>query len=228
MKRTDCRLIVFAKAPLPGDVKTRLLPLLDAEAIAVLYEQLILHCLHTAVEAEVGPVDLWCMPSMKHPFFLRCSKIFRIELYQQTEGDIGKRMAHAFFETLKKTDSALLMGTDCPSLTCADLKEAKRTLQQGVHAVISPTEDGGYVLLGLCQYAPQLFEGVSWGTKSVLEETRERLRRLGWHWQELPERWDVDRPEDVKRLISEGYLEPKAVRSRSSTDVKSSSQKSER
>ena len=210
MKTADCRLIVFAKAPLPGGVKTRWSPLLDAESIAALYEQLIAYCLNTAVEAEVGPVDLWCMPSMEHPFFLDCSKKFQIQLYQQTEGDIGKRMAYAFYETLKKTDSALLMGTDVPSLTCADLKEAKRNLQQGAHAVISPTEDGGYALLGLCQYEPQLFEGVSWGTESVFEETRERFGRLGWHWHELPERWDVDRPEDVKRLISEGYLERKA------------------
>ncbi|OGP63224.1 MAG: hypothetical protein A2169_01620 [Deltaproteobacteria bacterium RBG_13_47_9] len=228
MKMANCRLIVFAKAPLPGGVKSRLLPLLDAETIADLYEQLILCCLRTAVEAAVGPVDLWCTPSTEHPLFLSCSKKFRIELYQQTEGDIGKRMAHAFHETLKKSDSALLMGTDCPSLTCADLKEAKRKLQQGVRAVISPAEDGGYVLLGLCQYEPQIFEGVSWGTKSVLEETRERLGRLGWHWHELPERWDVDRPEDVKRLMSEGYLELKAIRSQLSTNGAPLFKKSER
>ncbi|MDI7258922.1 MAG: TIGR04282 family arsenosugar biosynthesis glycosyltransferase [Thermodesulfobacteriota bacterium] len=220
--------MVFAKAPIPGEVKTRLLPLLDAEAVSALYGQLILHCLNTTVEAEVGPVALWCTPSIEHPFFIRCSERFQIKLHQQTGGDMGRRMAYAFHETLKKADSALLMGTDCPSLTCADLKEAKRVLQQGVHAVISPTEDGGYALLGLRQYEPQLFEGVSWGTESVLEETRERLRRLGWHWHELPERWDVDRPEDVKRLISEGYLELKAIRSRLSPNVAFSFQKGER
>jgi len=218
-KTIDCRLIVFAKAPIPGQVKTRLLPLLEAEAVSALYEQLILHCLHTAVRAGVGPVALWCTPSIEHPFFIHCSEKFQIELHQQTEGDIGRRMACAFYQTLKKADSALLMGTDSPSLTCADLKEAKRVLQQGVRAVIGPTEDGGYVLLGLRQYEPQLFEGVSWGTESVLEETRERLRRLGWHWHELPERWDVDRPEDVKRLISEGHLELKAIRSRLSPNL---------
>jgi uncharacterized protein len=206
MKTTKCRLIVFAKAPIPGAAKTRLLSSWDAETVAALHEELVLHCLHTAVEAEVGPVDLWCMPSKEHPFFIRCSEILPIQRYQQTEGDVGRRMADAFHATLEKADSALLMGTDCPSLTCADLREARRALRRNNHAVIGPTEDGGYVLLGLRQYEPYLFEGVSWGTESVLEETRGRLRRLGWYWHELPERWDVDRPEDVRRLISEGYL----------------------
>jgi rSAM/selenodomain-associated transferase 1 len=215
----DCRLIVFAKAPLPGTVKSRLLPLLDAETIANLYEQLILRCLRTAVEAGVGPVDLWCTPSTEHPLFLDCSEEYQIELHQQTEGDIGKRMGHAFYETLKRSNSALLMGTDCPSLTCADLKEARKKLLQGVQAVISPTEDGGYALLGLSQYEPGIFEGISWGTRTVLEETRERLGRLEWHWYELPERWDVDRPEDVRRLMSEGYPELEGIRSQLSTSV---------
>jgi rSAM/selenodomain-associated transferase 1 len=228
MKTTDCSLIVFAKAPIPGEVKTRLLPLLDAETVAALYEQLILHCLNTAVKAGVGPVDLWCTPSIEHPFFNRCSERFQIELYQQTEGDIGRRMADAFYETLEKADSALLMGTDCPSLTRADLKEAKKVLHQGAHAVISPTEDGGYALLGLRQYQPILFEGVSWGTESVLEETRKRLCTLGWHWHELPKRWDVDRPEDVEQLISKGYLERKAIRWRQSPNMAFSFQKDER
>jgi rSAM/selenodomain-associated transferase 1 len=144
---------------------------------------------------------------MKHPFFIHCAQHFKVKLYQQIEGDLGIRMAHAFYETLKKTHCALLIGTDAPSLTCADLKEAKTLLQKGTPAVIGPAEDGGYVLLGLRQYDPQLFEGVSWGTDSVLEETRGRLRRLGWDWNELPQKWDVDRPEDVERLRRTGLLD---------------------
>lgn len=208
MKRTDCHLIVFAKAPIPGKVKTRLLSSVGAKMASALHEQFVLSALNTAIQSEVGLVELWCTPSTKHPFFIHCAEKFKVKLYQQTEGDLGIRMAHAFYETLKKNYYALLMGTDSPSLTCTDLKEAKTFLQKGTRAVIGPAEDGGYVLLGLRQYEPQLFEGVSWGTDSVLEETRRRLRRLGWHWTELPKRWDVDRPEDVERLISEGYLSP--------------------
>jgi len=207
MKKTECHLIVFAKAPVPGKVKTRLLSSLSAQMASFLHEQLVLYSLNTAIESNVGPVDLWCTPSPKYPFFIQCAEKFKVKLYQQTEGDLGIRMAHAFYETLKKTHCALLMGTDAPSLTCADLKEAKTLLQKGTPAVIGPAEDGGYVLLGLRQYDPKLFDGVSWGTDSVLEETRRRLRRLGWHWGELPQRWDVDRPEDVERLRETGLMD---------------------
>ena len=208
---TNCRIIVFAKAPIPGEVKTRLFSSMDAQTVTALHEKLALHSLNTAVESKVGPVELWCAPSKEHPFFLRCTEKFQVELHQQTEGDLGRRMAHAFDETLKRAPMALLMGTDCPSLTPEDLKEAKKALKQGAPAVISPAEDGGYVLIGLCQYESTLFEGISWGTSSVLEETRERLRRLRWNWYELPQRWDVDRPEDVERLKVEGYLGSKDI-----------------
>lgn len=204
---TNCRIIVFAKAPIPGEVKTRLLPSMDSRTVAGLHEKLVLRSLHTAVESKAGPVELWCSPSKEHPFFHRCAEMFLLELHQQAEGDLGRRMALAFEETLKKARAVLLMGTDCPSLTRDDLSEAKQTLMEGDPAVVSPAEDGGYVLIGLRQYEPSLFEGISWGTGSVLEETRERLGRLGWKWKELPARWDVDRPEDVERLRREGWWE---------------------
>jgi rSAM/selenodomain-associated transferase 1 len=180
---------------------------MDALAVTDLHEKLVLHALNTAVESKVGLVELWCTPSVDHPFFIQCENKLQIELHQQTAGDLGRRMAHAFGEALKRVPMVLLMGSDCPSLTCEDLKEATRSLGQGSQAVISPAEDGGYVLIGLRQYERSLFEGISWGTNSVFEETRQRLRQLGWNWQELPPRWDVDRPEDVERLRRERLME---------------------
>lgn len=206
MKRTDCRLIVFAKAPIPGEVKTRLIPSMGATSAATLHEKLVFHCLTTAVNASLGPIDLWCAPTVRHPFFIRCAKEFQIGLHTQKDGDLGRRMGWAFDRTLRKASSALLIGTDCPSLTQGDLRKAAEVLVQGTDAVIGPAEDGGYFLLGLRHYDPELFMGISWGTESVLDQTRARLRRLGWRWHELPERWDVDRPEDMERLMFEGYL----------------------
>ncbi len=107
MNTADCRLIVFAKAPVPGQVKTRLIPALGAPGAAALYEQLVLNILSIAIDAHVGPVDLWCAPSSNHPFFLQCVQKFQIILFNQIEGDLGSRMAHAFQETLKN-------GLSCP------------------------------------------------------------------------------------------------------------------
>ena len=206
MNTIDCHLIVFARAPVPGRVKTRLIPSIGTAGAAALHEQLVLHILSTATDAKVGFVDLWCAPSSKHSFFLQCARKFEISLFNQIEGDLGSRMAQAFHETLKKAPQALLIGSDCPSLTADDLRKAADVLRHGIDAVIGPAEDGGYVLIGLRQYTPDLFTRISWGTGSVLDQTRTRLRGLGWKWHELPERWDVDRAEDVERLKREGYL----------------------
>jgi glycosyltransferase A (GT-A) superfamily protein (DUF2064 family) len=99
-----------------------------------------------------------------------------------------------------------LIGTDAPSLTEADLKESAEVLLKGIDAVISPAEDGGYVLIGLRHEVSDLFTGISWGSNTVMEETRLRLRQLRWRWHELPERWDVDRLEDLERLKREGHF----------------------
>jgi len=206
MKKIDCCLIVFAKAPIPGKVKTRLIPSIGANAAASLHEELAFHSLLKAIHSDVGLVELWCSPSTNHPFFNHCTEKFHLRLYEQTEGDLGRRMAYAFGQTFKRVSSAILIGTDCPSLTQDDLKEAAEILKNGTDAVIGPAEDGGYVLIGLCHFAPELFTGISWGTDLVLEQTRARLQSLGWRWHELKERWDVDRPEDLERLRREGLL----------------------
>lgn len=199
-------LIVFAKAPVPGQVKTRLIPSLGALAAAKLHENLVWHSVTTAVNSGVGPVHLWCAPSTEDPFFRRCAHEFGVELRVQTEGDLGRRMASALRESLKVASSALLIGTDCPSLTREDLRAASMALQKGAEAVIGPTEDGGYALIGLKRVDADLFKGITWGAENVLKETRNRLRALGWKWHELPVRWDIDRLEDVERLKRENDL----------------------
>lgn len=205
MKKIECCTLVFAKAPIGGKVKTRLLSSIPQEKVLSLYKNLVLHSLRIAIESYIGPVELWCTPSIDHPFFKQCAEIFQIPLFCQSDGDLGKRMAHAINNSLQKASLSLLIGTDSPSLTPEDLKEAKESLIQGYQAVLSPAEDGGYVLIGLSQFHPSLFEGISWGSSSVLRETRKRLQRLRWQWKELSERWDVDRPEDLERLREEGY-----------------------
>src|SRR3972149_7533646 len=136
MNRSDCCLILFARAPIPGEAKTRLIPLLGEEGAAVLYERMLIRSMTRATDAAPGRVELWCTPSADHPFFFGCAERFRVTLFRQPEGDIGERMAHAFRETLKRSRYVLLMGTDCPSLTGEDLKEAFNILREGADAVL--------------------------------------------------------------------------------------------
>jgi glycosyltransferase A (GT-A) superfamily protein (DUF2064 family) len=97
------------------------------------------------------------------------------------------------------------VGSDCPSLGAADLLAAAASL--ATHdAVIQPAEDGGYVLVGMARPVPGLFEGIRWGEAGVMRETRARLRAAAATWREMPARWDVDRPEDYRRLVASGLL----------------------
>jgi len=205
MKHEGCQIIVFAKAPEPGHVKTRLIPTLGPVGAALLYERMAWRCLLTAAGTGIGPIELWCVPGTDHPFFRRCAEEFGLQLYAQPDGDLGDRMGYALQVTLQRSRFALLIGTDCPSRTGEDLQKALFFLREGAQAVIGPSEDGGYVLIGLSEYSPALFSEIPWGTQGVLELTRARLRTSGWRWQELSQRWDVDRPEDVERLWKEGY-----------------------
>jgi rSAM/selenodomain-associated transferase 1 len=192
----EARILVFAKAPVPGEVKTRLVPALGAQAAAELHERLVRRTLRTATSSRVAPVEAWCSPDDTHPFFRTLSLPRRV----QCGRDLGERMAHAFHVTLADSRFAILIGTDCPALTGDHLREAAEHLAQDKDAVLGPAEDGGYVLLGLRRDEPRLFDGVAWGTAQVLDATRARLEGCGLRWHELPGLWDVDRPEDLKRM----------------------------
>jgi rSAM/selenodomain-associated transferase 1 len=198
--------LVFARAPEAGQVKTRLIPLLGSHGAAALYRSLTLHALAVARESGLGPVELWCTPGTDHDFFRDCHERFRAELHRQCEGDLGARMHDACEDALTRSRYVLLTGSDCPSLTAADLRAAARALHDGRDAAFCPAEDGGYMLIGLTRAMPALFEAMNWGTSSVMEETRQRLRNLGWRWHELPAHWDLDRPEDYQRLVREGWV----------------------
>ncbi len=201
---SGARVAVFAKAPVPGEVKTRLIGLLGAREAAGLHAALVRRALGTARNSAVGPVSLWCMPDTGHPFFAACAAEYGAELRPQRGGDLGERMEGAFGQLLGE-GPAVLIGSDCPCLGVEDLRSAAAAL--ATHdAVLQPAEDGGYVLVGLSRQVPGLFDGVRWGESTVMRETRERLRSAGATWKELPVRWDVDRPEDYRRLAQSGLL----------------------
>lgn len=204
--RQNPLVIIFAKAPQPGSVKTRLIPLLGAEGAAALHVRLVKHALETATKAS-RPVELHCTPDTHDPFFRYCADHFGAALQLQVAGDLGTRMFSAFESALATHAFVLLLGSDCPALTAHHLRQAECTLRDGADAVLAPCEDGGYALFGLRRAHARLFEGIAWGSESVMADTRARLAALGWRWRELETLWDVDRPEDYRRLLASGLLE---------------------
>lgn len=192
---------MFAKAPTPGKVKTRLVPPLSADGAAALHRELIVRTLRTATACQrIAAVELWCTPDTADGFFAHCSEIFSIPLRIQQGDNLGARMHHAIVTTLEQGALfALLIGTDCPPLTPTYLDAAASALTMDTEVVLAPAEDGGYALIGVQRAQPYLFSDIEWGKETVLETTRERIRRLGLIGTELPMVWDVDRPQDLAR-----------------------------
>ena len=196
----DARLLIFAKAPVPGRVKTRLAGRLGTRGAAALYQKLLHRTLRIAHRARLCPIELWCAPDAAHGFFVACRREYGITLRRQCAGDLGRRMNHALNQTLAAGHPAVLIGGDCASLGEAELRTAFGLLAAGHEAVLGPAADGGYVLIGLDRPGPALFRDIAWSTPTVLAATRRRLRRAGMNWAELPPGWDVDTPADLRRL----------------------------
>ena len=206
MQLPDAVLMVFAKAPIAGEVKTRLIPALGEQAATRLHERLVRHTLATASHAGLCPVQLWCAPDITHPFFAQCQRDFGVSLHAQQGGDLGARMAQAFDTVLQQHPQAVIIGSDCPLLSASDLSSALSALRDGFDAVLGPAQDGGYVLLGLSHTSRALFDSMPWGTSRVLALTRERLHQLQWRWHELATHWDVDRPQDIEHPLIQNML----------------------
>lgn len=192
---------VLAKAPEAGFAKTRLIPALGAQGAARLQRWLTRRAVDTAQRAGMGAVTLHCAPDAEHRFFRALAQHAKVSCRTQHAGDLGERMLHAF-ATHCPAGPLLVIGTDCPALQPDDLCIAARALREGHDAVVQPAEDGGYVLIGLREPLPDLFAGIPWGTDSVMEQTRARMRARGATWCEPRSLWDVDRPADLPRLRS--------------------------
>lgn len=194
-------LIVFAKAPVAGQAKTRLIPALGAQGAANLAEQLLLHTLRQAFDLPVEHLELCVSPDAQHPAFEQAQSVAqgRLHLTLQGGGDLGERMHRALTRALTAHSKCLLIGTDAPALTTPMLQLALQALDQH-DAVFIPALDGGYVLVGLRRPAASLFLGMTWSTPQVMAQTRERARQAGLQWAELAAVADIDEPSDLTHL----------------------------
>lgn len=198
-------IVIFARAPQAGRVKTRLADAIGAQEAAQLHARLVERTVATAQAACCGPVELHGTPA-GHGFLRALARRHALVLRSQSAGDIGDRMHTAFRHALRRHARVILMGSDCPALRPDDLRRASRLLQS-CDAVLAPAEDGGYPLIGLSRLSARIFEEIAWSTSLVVDQTRQRLTALGWRWRELRTVWDVDRPGDIERLKSSRLLE---------------------
>jgi uncharacterized protein len=196
----DNAVLIFAKSPRIGRVKTRLIPLMGERAATDLYIGLLQRELRWIADQTPYAIELWVTPDSAHPVFADLAQRYRLPLLLQRGADLGERMSHAARETLTRYRRVALIGVDCPALSVDHLRQTFAWLAAGTDAVLGPAEDGGYVLMGLGRWDERLFRGHAWGSSEVAETTRQSFIEAGMSWRELLPLWDLDRPDDLTKL----------------------------
>ena len=194
--RGELLLIQFAKSPVPGQVKTRMLPVLNAEQACSLHQELLEWTSDTLCAARLGDVELWVSGDPEHQMFKHrlTQGVSCIQL--QSGGNLGARMCHALADGLARYQCVILVGSDCPAINPDYLSGAVRALAS--HSVVlGPANDGGYVLVGMTELCREMFEGIAWGQNTVWADTVKILQGLSINWQGLASLPDIDRPEDL-------------------------------
>jgi hypothetical protein len=200
--------VIFAKAPIPGQVKTRLCPPLTPDEAATLHGSFVLDMLERtklAVAKLQLPFHryLACAPSSELVFFKIMEERQGVRLLDQVGENLGQRMHRTFVDVFAKGyTQVIIVGTDVPTLPLTVYQEAFTMLGRS-DVVLGPALDGGYYLIGLKQPAEQLFTGVPWSTDRVLAVTQQQAKALGLS-VELTTAWrDVDTIADLQSLITE-------------------------
>lgn len=198
----DTVVLVFAKAPIEGEVNTRLIPDIGVQAATQLQHDLLHQRLLMLTTANLCAVTLMCAPAKKHACFVACEKQYAVTLSEQSGADLGERLLNGIDSALQQYKFCIVIGTDAPALDEVMIKQAIDTLHEGKSVVFVPAEDGGYVLVGLGQSRDYLFQGISWGSDQVMQQSRDVLEKHGISYQELATCWDVDRLEDYQRYLT--------------------------
>ncbi len=186
----DVRVVAFARFPVAGMCKTRLIPAVGADGAAAIHTKLVETCV-AAMRGSGLAIELWTTGAEASAF--REWLGGDIAFIDQGEGDLGDRLARA-----AAPYPVIFIGSDAPDLNADRLIAAAKALA-GAPAVIGPAEDGGYYLLGLNAPAPWLFNDMDWGTETVFEETMRRFAAHGITPAMLEPLADLDRPEDLAR-----------------------------
>lgn len=191
---------VFARAPVPGAAKRRLMPALGPVGAALLHARMTRETVAGAVRSGADAVEIWHTPQPDAEALLFVESLAAehgASVHVQCGADLGARMAHAIDDAAGRGRVALLVGCDCPAQARSGLVEGVAALRAGARWVFRPALDGGYVCVGAVAAAASVFDDMPWGTEQVMSETRRRLADTGHSWVELAPLADVDRPEDL-------------------------------
>lgn len=203
---TTAAVVVFAKAPIVGEVKTRLCPPLTPDEAASLHGSLVMDMLERCQAVKGCDRILAGSPDRTHPFFKAMEGRFKVKLWEQVGEDLGARMARTFQDGLESSyHSLMIVGTDIPGITSQMMTQALTALTEH-DLVLGPTVDGGYYLIGLRKHVPELFQGIPWSTDQVYARTEQKAKALGLSLKILPTLRDIDTIEDLQAVTRDMNL----------------------
>ena len=195
----QCALVVFAKQPRPGAVKTRLCPPLTALEAAELYRCLLLDTLDLARRIDGATASI-CYQDDPGAAGYFATTAPRLPARPQQGADLGERMLNAFREAFAAGNRrVIIIGSDAPDLPAEYVKKAFAVLASGSDVVLGPAEDGGYYLIGLTRICEELFCGIAWSSPAVLEQSLARAAGAQRDVALLPLWHDIDTPADLER-----------------------------
>ncbi|VAW79734.1 Glycosyltransferase [hydrothermal vent metagenome] len=199
----DACIVIFARAPEYGKVKTRLAAGVGADAALEAYRSLLEQTVLTAADSQLAPIELYVEGNLQDPLIEHLAQYANATVMSQQGDDLGARMYHALQGVLQHSSRALIIGTDCPLMNGAYLESALQCLTPDCEVAIGPSEDGGYVLIGATMADKRIFRNITWGSNSVMQQTRDALYHANIRFDELDVLWDVDLPEDYWRWKNE-------------------------
>lgn len=215
MSNSERALVVLAREPEEGKVKSRINEDLSARDTLDLYQAFVLDTLQLALSAEVGHIFVACLANGPKVHLQELLKNLTVELkgkkreslkeklvlIDQRGRQLGERLERTFRQVFNEGyKEVVIIGIDSPSLPRRMLDRAFKILHKN-DVVLGPTLDGGYYLIGLKHLFPQLFENISWGTGAVYRQTVEQIKKLGLAWEELELWYDVDTTDDLEFLV---------------------------
>src|SRR3989338_1648464 len=205
----DC-LIIFAREPKAGKVKTRMQGHLSLDMCVKLYKAFLKDALELARALKCSDKVLAYESSEPEPGYLKT--IAWGFLFHKQEGkNLGEKMYHAFrFAKRNKCDKTIIIGSDSPNLHAEYIKDAYRRLGKN-DIILGPAQDGGYYLVGLKNPCKGIFKGIKWSSKTVLEDTLKNARNMSKKVWILKKWYDVDDPIGLVRLKSDLKKEKKAA-----------------
>ena len=202
MARRRDALIVFAREPVAGQVKSRLAAEVGVKAALAVYRQLLARTFALARRYQRSrdvTIILASADGCERGELARRARSSGFAWQLQCSGDLGARMNDAFERAFNDGfQRVVLIGCDCPVMGARELDSALAALAR-CDAALSPTEDGGYALIALRRPLGALFEGICWGSDAVLAQTSEAALQAGISMELLRQLWDVDRLADLRR-----------------------------